>query len=590
MKFDLKRIKICFVFLSIILFALSGVYASAFGNSSSVIPLDSDFYQDFDSLMNALGKQSDKTRPYSIYEAEKYLNQIEEESLSAAEKKVFLVLKDMIDDEGIDSENYSFDFDLKLQPQLYIHTNTDFKDRVDFLNDGSENVEYGYDNSDKFMTWDREKPHFIDMDFYLSFNERVSLLFRLPITNTIHTGSPSGSRYFMTNFPFLADFTNMNSKNVQDFCMNFPYRANISIADDWYSLLLGRERFEFGAGESGNFLIDGSLPYHNALSASLFTQNFKYNFFVSFFPHPSQYIKADDEGIISTSLDGSEYISDLIFNQSDDAFTGLKMFMSHRFDVITSNRKTRIAVTEAIMYQSDKGVLDLQILNPMMFFHNLYIAGNSNSMLQFEFDTFLARGVNLHLALAIDDFNIPFEGEDGSEQRPNAVALQLGVRTSHFVGKGIIEANAEITYMSPYFYLRDGKSETSYPLDFVVAIRNQRSGAGIYDLYTIGYPNGGDQGIALMNISYRVPYGYKAELGFEYRLFGRNNLMTVYMHGDTVRPLAHQFKISAGGEYYFNKSMKFAVEIYDSFFLNYNNEKNRNENDFFITFAFSYEI
>ena len=49
--------------------------------------------------MNALGKQSDKTRPYTIYEAEKYLNQIEEESLSAAEKKVFLVLKDMIDDE-----------------------------------------------------------------------------------------------------------------------------------------------------------------------------------------------------------------------------------------------------------------------------------------------------------------------------------------------------------------------------------------------------------------------------------------------------------------------------------------------------------
>ena len=226
MKFDLKRIKICFVFLSIILFALSGVYASAFGNSSSVIPLDSDFYQDFDSLMNALGKQSDKTRPYTIYEAEKYLNQIEEESLSAAEKKVFLALEDMIDD-GIDSENYSFDFDLKLQPQLYIHTNTDFKDRVDFLNDGSENVEYGYDNSDKFMTWDREKPHFIDMDFYLSFNERVSLLFRLPITNTIHTGSPSGSRYFMTNFPFLADFTNMKRE-----------RAAISLSMEAYPIIM----------------------------------------------------------------------------------------------------------------------------------------------------------------------------------------------------------------------------------------------------------------------------------------------------------------------------------------------------------------
>ena len=562
---------------------------AAIPSKSSFLPLDSPFYEEFDTLLSTIGIQSNKTRPYTYAEAEMYLNRIDTSDFTEIEMSLYEDLRNMVKtEEG--KKTVSFDKELSLQPELYIHTNLDFKDRVDFLNGDFANAEYKYDNTDKFLTWDRDKPHFLDLDLSLTFADRVSLLFRFPITNTVHTGIPSGSRYVMSNIPFLASFSDFSNHSFQDFSMNFPYRAHMSIADSWYSILIGRERFEYGAGKTGNFIIDESLPYHNALSISFFSETFKYNFLLSFFPHPSQYITSDNSGKINTSEDGTEYDTDLIFNQNENAFTGIKMFMAHRFDWTIREGKSRLAITEGIMYQNDEGFLDLQVLNPMMFFHNMYIAGNSNSILQVEFDTTLVKGVNQHLAIAVDDYNIPFEDTDGSEQRPNAIGLQLGINTSHGIGNGFLSSNVELTYMSPYFYLRDGKDESSYPLDFVIAIRNQRSAAGVYDLYSIGYPNGGDQTIIYTDISYWVPNIYKVQLSAEYRLFGRNNVMTVYMHGDSSSPLTHMLKLSLCGEYKITKNMKIKTTIQDAMYFNYGNEKGRNENDLSFTVSYSYRI
>lgn len=567
----------------ILLFTTICTYIYALPSESMVIPLDSPFYDSFDTLSNALGNQVNKTRPYTYGEAGMYLAMIESESLNNQEKELFNDLMEMTKTEDNDESIMSYDWNMHLNAEVYAHTNLTFKDRVDFLNDDFSEVEFPYSNEDKFMTWDRDKPHFIDMDFSLTFDDTISLLFRLPISNTVHTGVPSGSRYLMTNIPFLASPFDFSVNSFQDFSMNFPYRANISIAGDWYSIILGREQYVFGSGESGNFIIDDALPYHNALSLSLFTEKFKYNFFISFFPHPSQYIDAEK------SIGRNEYATDMVFDQNENAFTGIKMFMSHRFEWMTENNRNRFSITEGIMYQNENGILDLQVLNPMMLFHNMYIAGNSNSILQFEMDRTLSKGFNLHLAIAVDDLNIPFEDTDGSEKRPNALGLQFGVRTSHSSGGGFLKSNIEFTYMSPYFYLRDGK-ENSYPLDFVVAIRNQRSAAGIYDLYTIGYPNGGDQVIALLGLEYDVLDRYEIGGAIEYRLFGRNNLMTVYMKKDEEGVYTHLLKLFLSGEYEINSQMKIGGSITENIYFDYGNEKGRFENDFSVTVSYTLNI
>ena len=555
-------------------------------SQSDFLPLSSQFYREFDTLMTMLGREVNMTRPYTYGEAAGFVRAIDRDSLSSAE----IVLYDYLAEETAaaeDSKTVSFDARMTLQPEMYLHYNTGtFSDPIERTEDNK--LIYSYANTDKYMLWNKDEPPLFEADLALSFKDTVTLFFRAPVTNTVHTGVPKGTSVWMTNIPILAAPVDTSLDSFQDFSMNFPKRAYMSIAGDWYSVQIGREQLNYGSGITGGFTIDGSLPYHNALSLSFFSDTFKYTFLLSFFPHPSQYM-ADPSAVIN----GNMHETDLMFDQNTNAFTGTKMFMSHRFDWTMGNGRHRMAVTEGIMYQSDDGILDLQILNPMMFFHNMYIAGNSNSILQVEWDMALTKGLRQHLAIAIDDFSIPFEGEDGSKPRPNAIGVQYGLTSAHELGDGIIESEAEITYMSPYLYLRDGKkaSDNPYPLDFVVAIRNQRSGEGVYDLYSIGYPNGGDQMIAHLGVTYRVPFSYCAGLAAEYRLFGKNNLMTIYdseENEDMV--LSHMLTISAEGGYSFMPELELYGAIEGRMVFNYGNEKDRFEHDVLFTLGMKYLI
>ncbi len=561
--------------LAILLIIFSLNFAAAVPSESSFIPLDSEFYRSFDTLMRASGRQPIMTRPYTYGEAAMYLEEIDTEEFGETEMALYNDLLALADTDNGGSV-MSFDSFLRMQPEISLHFNTEtFRDRVDFLDDEEAPEEgYHYEHVDKYMLWDRDAAHFLDVDLALSFADTATLLFRLPVANTVHTGTPSGSRVLMTNIPAFASPADVSFDSFQDFSMNFPYRAHISIAGSWYSVMIGRERLNFGSGISGNFVIDKSLPYHNALSLSFFTKTFKYNFLVSFFPHPSQYITGKND-------DGTEYVTDLIFDQNENAFSGTKMFMSHRFDWTMGNGKHRFALTEGIIYQNDKGILDLQVLNPMMFFHNMYIAGNSNSILQFEWDVSLAKGVSQHMAIAVDDFNIPFEQNDGSDPRPNAIGIQYGIRTSHALGKGFLESYAEMTYMSPYFYLRDGKEASDYPVDFVIAVRNQRSGHGVYDLYSIGYPNGGDQFIAGLGLSYRIPRAYGFSFDAEYRLYGSNNLMTVYTSypEGNGRKRVHSLSMTLSAECSLTSSMTAGASLESRIFFGFENAGGGNASD-----------
>ena len=541
---------------------------------SSFVPLYSGFYEDFDFLAASLGIMTNHTRPFTYREAGMYLDQMSSFQMNGTQEKVYAGLIDFV--AVCDTEDVAeFEYNIIVNPEVYIQSDTDFRDRVDFLNasDGLEGIKYSYENSDKFLLYYRSRPHFADIDMTLTFSDTISLFFQLPVTNTVHTGVPSGSQRLMSNIIFLAAPLNLSVDSLQDFSMNFPYRAYFSAAGSWYSIQVGRERFDFGSSPTGSFVISSDLPYHNALSLSLFTENFKYNFFASFFPHPSQYI-------MNPGTTASMYETDLVFDQNEDAFTGIKMFMSHRFEWISDKRNHHIAVTEGIMYQSDYGILDLQVFNPMMFFHNMYIAGNSNSILQLDWNFAFAKGVTQHLSFAIDDLSIPFEETDGSDTRPNAIGLQYGIATSHVFMDGFFEANLEFTMMSPYFYLRDGRKDSSYPVDFVVAIRNQRSSFGIYDLYTIGYEGGGDQSIVYLDFSYRVPSSYQIKAFFEYRKYGENNLMTVYAKGNNGDNYAHSFKYGVSGEYSFTPGMTIGAGLTGWNILNFDNDPGKVKNNF----------
>lgn len=519
--------KVISFIVAILIFLDFSLFALPIGGTA-LIKLSDDFYSEMDLLYLSLGRMVSKTRPYSANEANVYLKAIENVPMRESERKIYKKLRAqvaLIDNED-DEQVYHLSTRGVINPEFYFHTNTKFRDDIEYDEKGKPKEEYCKSYSpfyNEFLNAVRQKS-FMTIGFDIMVKSNAALHFEFPIANSVHTLKPFGSTNFGNNLPLVSSFT---SFDYEDFNCNFPYRAFMSIGNEWWNMVIGREQYDFGSGISGNFLIDEHLPYHNALNLTAFSPNFKMSFLASFFPHPSQYEDVD------APVDPNKIKLKRYFDQNEDAYTGIKLLLDHRLEWINKEATFRVALDEAIIYQNDKGVLDLQIFNPVMLFHNLYVAGNANSILTLEWDYMLKKGVEQKIALVIDDLNIPGEKkhaiEQGNEPKPDAIGLQLGFETATPLSNGFLKSALEVTLTSSALYLRDSNNEKNpYTLNYIVAIRNQRSNHGIYDLTYIGYPYGSNALNCLFSIGYLSVDNWAFDTELVFNIKGPVNLNSRY--------------------------------------------------------------
>lgn len=558
---------------------------------TAIIKLSDDFYSEMDLLFLSLGKAVSKTRPYSANEAIVYLKSIENEKMRDSERAIYNKLLKQVA-LGNNDNVYNFSTRGLINPEVFFHTNTKFRDDITYDDKDKPTEEYtkSYSPFSDELSNTIRKDKFMTVGLDLIIKSNAALHFELPIENSVHTLVPFGSTHFINNIPFVSSFY---SFSYEDFNFNFPYRAFISIGNEWWNLELGREQYSFGSGKTGNFIVDGHLPYHSALNVSAFTPSLKVNFLASFFPYPDQYETKMDVSDSSTTLNLKRY-----FDQNTDAFTGVKMLLDHRIEWISKDRKSRLALEEAIIYQNDKGIVDLQVLNPLMFFHNLYIAGNSNSILSLEWDYVFTKGIEQSVAIVIDDLNIPGEkkhaSEAGDDAKPDAVGIQLGLKTATPISNGFLKSTIEATFTSPALYLRDSNYDTGYTLNYIVAIRNQRSNHGVYDLTYLGYPYGCNAFNFLFALSYVSMDDWTLGLEAEFNAKGPVNLMSRYSRKDgdrTIYPFLkllggttqYSLRVTTGGAYSISKNFDILSSMTFYSVWNMNNDPN-------IPFEFDYEI
>lgn len=579
---------------ALILCLMLAMPLGAASRGSEFIDLDSGFYEDFDSLASSLGMVVSRTRPYTKAEAMLYLEEAGRRPMNQSQRAVYEHLVEEADLQAGD-DVFTFNFSGAVNPQVHAHLDRTFSDQaIEYTRapDSGEVItapgSYSYSPFNLYSSWPgTEVKDFIDIDMAVNAMDNITLFFQLPVANVRHTKSPFGSQYFMTNIPMLADPL---SFQYEDFNMNFPYRAHLSAGGSWWSLLIGRDKFDYGGGISGNLAVDRHLDYHNALSLSFFSKTFKYTFFLSFLPHPSQYIVLDD------STDSS-YGYDLAYDQEQDAFTGTKVYVSHRFEWTSRTQKSRIALSESVMYQNDDGGLDFQFLNPMLFLHNLYTAGNANSLLSLEWEYAFTEGVTQNISLLIDDLNVPGEKEsDGDNTKPSALGFQYNIRTSHPVGQGIITSFAEVTLTSDslYLYLREDAgtgTPTSYPIDFTTAVRNMRTGTGVYDVTYLGYPYGGGVINALAGLGWQVPGAYSISGSFNYIM--KKNLTPFTRIRASVAddsPVMHSFITTLNASWHVTSDLELSPSLTYVHVLNYGHDADDNRGDVQLAIGASYRF
>ncbi len=497
----------CLLCLSFVLFPLSAFIP--YTNQQKVFPVGSPVYESLVMLYVSTGRaQPSSSGPWSADELLRMLQTIPYDTLTVGQRKLYDGVADALYEypRFASEDSFGFSPSLIVAPELYFHTNTKFNTEPDWS--------YGFSERKaplafRFEGWSAEHFYgFVELSLGLTRYHHDDY----PIASTT-SADPIKSQEELYTPIFRFNIPMLGGATLGELSMNMPYRAFMSAGGSHWNLQIGRDRLSWGVGESGNLILGDHYPMHQFLRLATYHKSFKYTFVASFFPHPVNY--RPDEG---------QSIDDFIAKKLHDPnyqMKGLSMFMGHRFEFRLFQDRLSFALSETIMYQTLDGYFDIQVLSPLMLFHNMYIRGNANSLLGFELDVTPFNGFNIYGMFLLDDLAIGSEPTVGPDSNPNAMGGMLGVKLTFPYKNGAFFGSLEAVYTDPYLYKRDGDVE------FIVAYRESNNTAGQingsgskYHRYYLGYEYGGDVIVGNLRFGYAAPGSFTSALLAQVRFKG----------------------------------------------------------------------
>ena len=237
------------------------------------------------------------------------------------------------------------------------------------------------------------------------------------------------------------NYTNIPS-NLRDFDWYFPFRAFLSFGGENWNLQFGRERANWGMGETGNLLFSDYSDYYNLLRFTSYWDNFKMSFV---YAGIDAWLTEEEEEINKDTSTYSNGLSGGYKNYNEQ----FKAFLAHRVEFRITD-KLNFNFNEAILFGNK--YINFIELNPAFVFHNLFSPEYSNAIISMEADYTVIKGLNLYVQFAIDEFQVP--GYEGSDTRPGANGILGGLRYIRAIESGYITLKTEAAMTDPYLYNR----------------------------------------------------------------------------------------------------------------------------------------
>ena len=539
--------------------AVLGIAAlcSVFSASLAFFDMDHPVYDEMDALFLIEGKAAPLgSRPWTEIDVQHMLDSVDPVTAVGS------VLWDRISGYIVRMDkNVKGEFGVSFSPRLFVHTNPDdFSDTMDIydpdlLNDPLADIGFGLRYKENIAA---------RMEFSLGFNFSDAGL--VPSPEDLRPAPGDDCRYrkaFGTNIPVASEGS---------VSMNFPNRTYLAFGFDAFRAVIGRDRLSWGNGLMGNMMLGDTLPYHDYLSLTFTgSEIFSYQMIMSFFTHTGN-------------------LMDAAGDSDRNPMDGLRFFLGHRFEFSLFSGKLRLAVNESIMYQSASGYFDFRVLNPLMFLHDLYIAGNSNSLMTFEIDYSPIRNLSLYAQAAIDDLAVgeAKPGEAGGS--PDGWGVQAGVRFTlpketgdYFFG------NVEFVYTSPYIYHR-AMDDGGLDLCYISTSRIAWNGAKSISRY-LSFPFGSDAIAADIRFGYRDIDRFMVEGNAFFMAHGvidKFSKVAKYNGGETVQvtpsnvnpfdgndngPVEYTFAIGGDGSFNITDFLSLEAGAYGFFVWNKDNRK-----------------
>ena len=450
--------------LLLALFIISTSYLSAMTNGQKIHPIDSSIYSSMEKLY-LLENHSlpSSSKPWSEAEILDMLD-----GVNPTSKTSKMLYDNIYNQVGAKSEislsddDVRMNFDITTAFEVYAHQNEVFKDEEYWV--------HGFNYREKFL--DVEWDLFSSDNIYVYF-DAVILMNSLGNHHNDENGNYLYQNKFVTNSPLLppADFG-------ADGDFTFPYRSFGSFGSDHWNLSIGRDRFSWGPGESGNLVLGDHFIQHDFIKFTTFHNSYKYTLFSSFYP-PDSTMGVDQNW----------------------EPTGFKMFLGHRIEFSFLEDKLGLALSESVIYKTDYNTLNLAAINPFGFFHNEYIRGMANSLISAEIDYNPFGYLDIYGQFAIDEISLGEKSQPEAGSYPNAFGYMIGAKAAIPISeKYVAKTSLEAVFTDPFLYLRGldniENDDTdlngySHGYGFDAIVKNFNS-PGDYKRMYLGYEYGGD--------------------------------------------------------------------------------------------------
>lgn len=487
-------------------------------SSARVIPLDSDFYDNIDSLYAICGfVRPSSIRPWTDTEARAALSRIEKEGLSGAALRLYTLLEEEIDYTGRiridDSTSLDIGADLALEGYYHSNYSDQYSDEVslDFVTD-----------SDWIRSYPERKPMLklnleLEMkDFFYTYMDiqygwgRISTKDKFDSfsADQISVDPESGDKWIAAyklpndeehQLIWSSQYARQFASNVMldfpDLEFETPKRAILSLAGNNWNMIMGRDRIEVGNSNIGNLLVDDHFDYNEFLNISFSSERFKYDLLYIF---------------LNTLLADHEIEADSI-----------KMYMIHMLEFTPADRFS-LLVSENVMSQQKK--IDPLYLNPAFFYHNINNRGMFNALFYVQLNYMPVKGLELYGQFALDQARAPNEGDEQSDAWGIAGGLKYTTSRNSLVLNGF----AEFAYTTPLLYRRDVvdfvkvSRYTHNPSDYDIADDFGYGRVLFFDY--IGFPYGGDCMVAKTGLSLLLPGILEGRFSLEAQEHGDMNI------------------------------------------------------------------
>lgn len=308
-------------------------------------------------------------------------------------------------------------------------------------------------------------------------------------------------------------------KNITSFSYTLPSHTYVSVGNDNFNFVVGKDRLGSGNGFTGNLEFGENVLFEDFAKLSYMNDFISYDFVID------------------------------SFNEQDNSVINLEGFKKniyvHRLSYSFKDL-FNVTIYEGMLAYTTKVLPDIQMLNPLMIFHQVgsYYNATSNNYVGVEALVNLKHNYQLDAQVFIDQICLP--SEDAKDSGETAIAALLNISKTTEFRNGILNWYIEGVYGNPYVYLKNthtygarfiedtfkyhhdplvGQKFNPFTTDLVINNSTSYNNSDAYDLQYLGYKYGGD----LFSVAFGADYkeeNLKLTLDVQYLAKGNYGIRT----------------------------------------------------------------